>query len=118
MTKLLTVDDILNAPDLEERIIEVPEWGGEVKVRDLTKAAQQRIRKQAITVDGAIDPDKLEVLLLAECLVEPKITVEQAEQLKNKSAAAIDRILAGVMNLAGLSEAAQKQALKSFRAGN
>lgn len=117
MAKILSIEEILASPDLGEKMVDVPEWGGAVKIRGLTKAAQQRLRRQA-TVNGETDPDKLEILLLAECLVEPKITAEQAEQLKEKSAAAIDRILREIMGLAGLTEEAQKQALKSFRTGD
>jgi len=117
MSKILSIEEILALPDLEEKEVYVDDWKGIVKVRGLTKAAQQRLRQQA-TVNGETDPDKLEILLLAECMAEPKITIEQAEQLKEKSAAAIDCILREIVGLARLTEEAQKQALKSFRAGD
>jgi hypothetical protein len=34
--KFLTVEDILNAKDLREKVIEVPEWGGSLTIRELT----------------------------------------------------------------------------------
>lgn len=116
MNKFLAFEDIINKPDLDEKEVFIPEWDGYVKIRGLTKAQQQAMRKQA-TVNGQMDTDKLETIMLASCLVEPAITLEQAEQLKNKSAAAIDRILREILELAGLTEEAQKEAMKSFRPG-
>jgi len=116
MGKMLSFDEILAAQDLDVLEVDVPEWSGKVKVRELTKAARDRITKEA-TVNGQIDNDKLQVLMLAECLEEPKITVEQAQQLWEKSAAAIDKILFAILDVNGLSELAQKEIQKSFRSG-
>lgn len=116
--KILSLDEILAAPDLDEKTVEVPEWGGAVVVHGMTKKEQQQLRKQATDpLTGQVDPDKIEILMLAHCLAEPKITVEQAEQLAQKSAAAFDKVLTAIMDVAGLSEEVQKQALKSFRLG-
>ncbi len=116
-TKILTADEILAAPDLEERIVEVPEWGGAVRIRELTKAAQQQMRRKATGPDGQVDADRLELLMLAACIVEPQFSEEQVERLKEKSASAVDRVLQAVLDLAGLSPEAVKQAQKSFRTG-
>jgi len=116
--KFLSFDEILAAPDLDEEVVEVAEWGGAVRVKGLTKREQQQLRKQAMDlVTGQLDPDKMEILMLAHCLAEPKVTVEQAEQLAQKSSAAFDKVLMAIMTTAGLSEEVQKQALKSFRPG-
>ena len=116
--KILSIDEILAAPDLGEKTVEVPEWGGAVKVKGMTKREQQQLRKQAMDpLTGQIDPDKMEILMLAHCLAEPKITTEQAEALSQKSASAFDKVLTAIMDVAGLSEAVQKEALKSFRPG-
>jgi len=118
-TKILTVADILAAVDVGETLVDVPEWGGTVKVKGLTKKEQQQLRKQATDpLTGQMDADKLEIFMLAHCLAEPAITVEQAEQLANKSAAAFDRVLMAIMDVAGLSPEVQKQTMKSFRAGS
>jgi hypothetical protein len=117
--KILTIDEILAVPDLEEKIVEVPEWGGSVRVKGMTKREQQQLRKQATDpLTGRIDPDRLEILMLAHCLAEPRITVEQAEQLAEKSAVAVDRVLQAIMDVAGLSDAAQKAMVKAFHAGD
>ena len=117
--KILSIDEILAAPDLGEKTVEVTDWGGSVVVRGMTKKEQQQLRKQALDpLTGQIDPDRMEILMLAHCLAEPKITIEQAEALAQKSASAFDKVLTAIMDVAGLSEAVQKEALKSFRPGH
>ncbi|MBT9177529.1 MAG: hypothetical protein DDT20_01863 [Firmicutes bacterium] len=117
--KILSIDEILMSPDLGVKIIEIVEWGGSVVVRGMTKREQQQLRKQAVdSLTGQIDADRMEILMLAHCLAEPKITIEQAEQIALKSASAFDKVLTAIMDVAGLSEAVQQEALKSFRAGD
>lgn len=117
MGKILTFEEIMAAKDLDVQEIEIPEWGGTVKIKELTKAAREKLSKQAI-VNGQVDSDKLQLLMLAECLEEPKITVEQAKQLWEKSAEVVDKILFAILDINGLSDLAQKEIQKSFRAGN
>lgn len=116
MGKILSVDEILAAPDLGEAEVEVPEWGGSVRIRGLSKAAQQHLRKSA-TVSGQLDPARLEMLLFIHCVVEPRFTEEQYDALAAKSAGAIDRVIKAIAELAGLDEAAIKAAERSFRSG-
>lgn len=118
MSKILSINEILSASDLEEKAIEVSEWGGTVKVRGMTKQEQQQLRKQATDAAGQINPDLMEQLMIAHCLAEPRITVEQAGQLMQKSASAVDKVLTAIMDVAGLSEAAQKAMVRSFHAGD
>lgn len=116
-SRLLTLEHILAASDLEQREVEVPEWGGSVRVKGMSKRDQQALRRAA-TVGGVMDPDRLELLLLVHGLAEPALTVEQAEQLAGKSAAGFDRVLKEIMALNGMTEQAQTEALRTFRAGD
>jgi nitrogen-specific signal transduction histidine kinase len=118
-SKILTIDAILAATDLEVKVVEVSEWGGSVKVKGMTKREQQQLRKQATDpLTGQIDPDRMEILMLAHCLAEPLVTIEQAEQLAQKSATAFDKVLTAVMDVTGLSESAQKAMVRTFHAGD
>lgn len=117
--KILTLDEIMAAKDVEERVVEVPEWGGSVKVRALTKGEAQRIRRETMGPNGEPDPEKLEAYLLAYGLAEPQITVEQAQALlEQKSNAVVERILREIVELNGWSQEQQKVAVKAFRPGN
>lgn len=119
MSKVLTLEDILLAVDLEIKEVSVPEWGGIVKVKGITKWEQQQMRKSTTDPQtGQINADYLEVAMLAHCLAEPSVTVKQAEQLMQKSATAVDKVLAAAMDVTGLSDAAQKAMVRTFHAGD
>ena len=57
--KFLTAADILNAKDLREKIMEVPEWGGSLTLRELT--ANDRDWLQASMVNAAGDKDAVTI---------------------------------------------------------
>ena len=65
--KILTVEDILTAPDIQEKVVEVPEWGGAVKIKSFTKARQLQLRSQAVDTKGehASGNHRYQVLFLA-----------------------------------------------------
>jgi hypothetical protein len=118
---MLTVDQILDAPDLAEEVVEVPAWGGEVRVRAFSKAKQQELRRAATVVTiGAngkpeedVDSAKLERLMLVAGLVDPVFSFDQADLLAEKSAGAVDTILKRILAISGLTEDAAKAAAKS-----
>lgn len=111
--KMLTVAQILEAQDLEERVVDVPEWGGVVRVRGFTKAQQQQMRKQA-TVAEEVDSDRLELLMFVHGVVDPKFSPDQAGLLQQKSAGLVDRVLTAVLEVSGMTKDALKKAEKSF----
>lgn len=117
---MLTFDQILAADDLETQTVLVPEWGGEVKVKAFSKAQQSAMRLAATVKsvkDGKVveelDNTKLEAAMLACGLAVPTITLEQAEQLQQKSAGVVDRILKAIMVVAKLTPEAVKDEEKS-----
>ena len=52
MTKLLTKDDILNADDLPSEVVDVPEWGGHVKVRTMSGSERDAFEASLIESQG------------------------------------------------------------------
>ena len=112
--KVLTIEDILSAPDLPEREVYVPEWGGSVRIRGFSKAVQQELRRQATGPGGELDTDKMELLLFVHGVVEPQFTAEHYEALRQKSAAAIDAVLRAIVEQAGLNREAVDAAKRSF----
>lgn len=111
--KILTVDDILGAIDLEEREVFVPQWNGSVKIKPFTKDQQQIARKKA-QHGGKIDVDTYEMIIFVEGVSEPKFTESQVNELKNKNAAAIDLVLKEIFKLSGIDDDESKQAEKDF----
>jgi len=116
--RILTVEEILAAPDIHDEEVDCPEWGGKVVVRGFTKAKQQQLRREAVDDEGELDMEKMEMLIFTNGVVEPPLNAEQVELLKEKSAAVIDRILERIMDLSGMTEAVNKEAQKSFRLGS
>lgn len=117
--KVLSFDDIVKKTDIDEKEVFIAEWDGTVKVKGITKLEQQLLRKQAIDpATGRINGDKMEVSMLAQCLSEPAITIEQAELLMQKAASAIDKIFAAILEVTGLDETVQKEMVKTFHIGD
>lgn len=114
--RILSVEEILDAPDTIEDVVYVPEWKGSVRVRSFTLEEQQTWRREA-TVNGEVDEDRIEVLMFIHGVVEPKFTADRAEQLRKKSAGAINRVNKRLLELSGLTKEASKAAEKSFPEG-
>lgn len=112
--KLLSRDQILGAKDLVEEIVEIPEWGGAVKIRSFSKAVQHELRERA-TQGDEIDLHKLEVYTVLEAVIEPQFTADDFEALKAKSSGAIDRILQRVYAITGQRREDVEAAEAEFR---
>ena len=112
--KKLTVEDILTSIDVKPEVIEVPQWGGTVTIKPFTKKEQQELRGECMA-DGEVDTERLEMALFIAGVIEPKFTEEQTEDLRKKSAAAIDLVLKRITATAGLAEDEAKEAGAFFR---
>ena len=117
---MLSIDAIRAANDLPSEVVEVPEWGGAVLVKGLTKG-QATALFEACTVDGepgddgkpgpkVIDPKKLQDELLLACVAEPKLTREDLAILEEKANGPVNRIQRACVRVAGLAPEALKQA--------
>lgn len=99
---ILSVEQIISAQDVPEEVVSVPEWGGEVKVRGLTRAAFDRINKASEVIIPATGPgqkpttarddNKFAEMLFLECVIEPKFTEEHMPLLADKSVSALNRV--------------------------
>lgn len=116
---LLNKEQILSAPDLTSEIVEVPEWGGQVRVRMLSALERDALFAEFFDLEHErIRPERvarLRVHLAALTLVDDDgnrlFNDEEIEKLGLKSSAAIERISEAAMRLNGLS-AEEMQELK------
>jgi hypothetical protein len=114
--RILTFEDILAAEDIQSRTLEVPEWGGAVRLRTFTKDVELQMRGQARDQrTGVVDSEKLEMLMLVYGVVEPVLTLDQIPHLRTKNAAVIDKILTEIVGLNRLGEDAIEKALAAFQ---
>jgi hypothetical protein len=115
---ILTADEILAAPDIEERIVDVPQWGGAVKIRSFSLKQVQDMRKASTGLNPAtnrveVDNEELEARMFTAGMIEPAFTFKQYEQLREKSIGAIQTIMQAIMEISGLTPEAVSDATKS-----
>jgi hypothetical protein len=112
--KRLSAQEILASSNLQEKEIEVSQWGGSVMIREFSKGTQQQIRKEATMAD-VVDVDKLELLMFIHGVIDPIFSEQDYFSLREKSAVAIDTVLKEIMAISGLNETAIKETEKKFR---
>lgn len=125
MTKTLSRADIESANDIRTEIVAVPEWGGDVAVRQLTGAERDAFEASLVrtTPDGKREPDlsSMTAKLVAACLVDG-VTGDRlfsdadVERLANKSATALRRVFEAAQKLNGMGAGAVEQAEKNSAA--
>ena len=112
MTKLLTRDDILNADDLPSEVVDVPEWGGQVKVRTMSGSARDAFEASLIESQGKKKSKddlmsniraRFASLVLVDDDGKRLFTAKDINSLGKKSASALDRVLTVGQRLNGLS---------------
>lgn len=106
----------INAID-DRQIIDVPveEWGGSVKIRPLTLQQINQCTKRAQDEKrgNEVNAEVRNGWYLVEGVIEPKITIADAEMwLTERSAGPVSEILGAILTNSGLTERA-KDAAKS-----
>lgn len=109
---MLTREMILTSKDLSFEIVDVPEWGGEVKVTTLT--GTERDAFEASLIDqkrsgNTVNTKNIRAKLVSMACVDEEgkrlFTPADIEALGSKSASALDRIFVVAQKLSKLTEA-------------
>ncbi|MGB9780619.1 hypothetical protein [Caldanaerobacter sp.] len=105
----LNREQILQIQDLPTEDVEVPEWGGKVRVRGLTGAERDKFEASIVVRKGnrtEFNPENMRAKLVAMCVVDENgnrlFTDEDIKILGQKSATALDRIFQVAQKLSGL----------------
>jgi hypothetical protein len=98
---VLSVDDLGKVLDLEEKQVDVPQWGASVKIRAFTVEERDAVVSQCSDPGGAIDGRKLVRLLVAHGVVDPKFSLEQVSRMPF---VAVDQIANEIMSLNGMTK--------------
>jgi hypothetical protein len=118
MTQYLSAEQILGASDLDYEDVEVPEWGGTVRVREMPGTERDKFESQFVGKDGAsVRMEGLEGFrsrLAAATIVDKDgkqvfRSVVEAKRLGEKSAAALQRVCDVAMRLSKMDEADIKE---------
>lgn len=116
--EFLTVQQIMDAPDVTTRDEWIKEWNGYVQIRSITKDEFDEILKAVKTGDDedGTDNTELQRLLFLASVKQPQFDSESYDNLKEKSAAPYMKILTAVMEHSGLKGLSGKTELeKRFR---
>ncbi len=104
---ILTRDDILSSQDLKRELVEMPEWGGDVWIQEMTGVQRDQLEKEftaySNTGDGLINiRARIAVMTCTDEAGVPLFTAEHSAKLGLKSAAALDRIFEVARRLSGM----------------
>jgi hypothetical protein len=117
---LLTKAAILGAADLKHEDVEVPSWGGTVRIRAMTGLERDQFRASIASEDGVPIGKFSAALLAATCIDENGdrlFTMEDMEALQAKSAEALDVPADVAARLNGLGAQAVEDAVKNLLSG-
>lgn len=109
---ILTSDQIFESEDLASVTVDVPEWNGSVRIRELSR--QEVLDAQAnATADGDLSEEEYDLYLIVAALVEPRLAIDDISRLRKKNARAVQRLAVNVGLLINGGESAVEGAIKS-----
>lgn len=104
---LLGRDAILGADDLHTQDVDVPEWGGKVRIRTLTGTERDKF-ESGIHNNGKPNLADFRAKLCALCMVgedgERMFAEKDVKELGKKSSAALSRVADAATKLNGLED--------------
>lgn len=111
MNQYLSRDVILAATDVQFEDVEVPEWGGKVRVKSLTGKERDALESSMIVGKGKnkdVSLSNLRAKLVAQSVVDEQgmaiFTDEDIPALGAKSAAALNRVYEVAQRLSGITQ--------------
>lgn len=118
---LLTKQQILTAKDIETKDIDVPEWGGKVRIRGLNGAERDEFEQSMVERRGKRYEANLRnarARLVSLSVVDDSgsriFTDADVNALGNKSASALNRVYESARDLSGLTEADVDELAENF----
>lgn len=124
MSKFLSRDDILSAV-IKTTEVDVPEWDGKVKVRELTSHEATELGFGMVSDEGKIDRSQVpDMMAKAVALAaidengERLFSEDDVELLRQKSFGPIQRIANAVLNMSGMSKAKAKEGSDEAEGGD
>lgn len=113
--KLLTKEEILQAMDLQPEEIEVPEWGGSIRIRGVSLAERSAmLRMMRDPQSGEISDERAAVAAFVFGVEEPRFTEEDVEALMKKSAGVIERIAMRILQRSGFAPRITERLRRDF----
>ena len=118
---LLSRDDILAANDLATEDIDVPEWGGTVRIQALTGAQRDAFEASVVKMNGQsrqYNLTNLRARFVALSVVDDegkRLFIDaDVKQLGAKSAGALQRVFNAAQKLSGMSDEDVEELAEGF----
>lgn len=118
--KVLSLDEILGAQDVQVEEVEIPEWGGSVLVRGMSGTQRDRFEASLQKGKGAnreVNLENFRAKLVAASVVDTEgrlvFKEEHIPAIGRKSARALARIIDVANKLSGISEDDVEQLTKN-----
>ena len=108
----LTRKDILAANDLAYEEVDCPEWGGVVRVRELTAGEALDLGNATLRGDGNISPDdfkKIACMVIVDAQGKAQFNDKDLTLLGRKSLAPIRRVVEATLRISALTEEAAEE---------
>jgi hypothetical protein len=114
---LLSKAAILEAVDLKTEDVEVPEWGGTVRVSVMTGTARDRFMELQAEGGEKTPVSLFQARVLVSCVVDDSGALmfepEDVEPLRQRSKAALDRVVEAAMRLNKIGADAVEEEVKN-----
>ena len=111
---ILTRDALLTSSGKTETYV-IPELGGAVVLRPLTRQEQKDIATKS-KVDEKHDEMRAEGLMIVLACVDPVLKPEDVDAFRAQDAGIVDRLVTRINTLSGFGRAAVEAARANFRA--
>lgn len=119
MSVLLSRQQIIDVNDLNSEIVEVPEWGGSVKVIALNAKDAQAYAASLVKINNIsgkvekLNMDSMMTKLLVKAIVdehgEPLFNEDEVEILNKKNSKPIKRLFEAAQRLSGIGDDKQQE---------
>ena len=108
----LTRDQIEKADDTQTAVVDVSEWGGQVKVKSLTGRARSNIEAK---VQREVSPGEIRIDVVMGGVCDESgnlLFTDKGDRkwLQEKNASVLDRIAEQILRISGMSEDAVEEA--------
>ena len=104
---MLTRDQILQADDLRHVDVDVPEWGGTIRIRTMTGKERQKYQGIVADAKGKMPADFMETFI-SLCAIDEKgkalFADGDVKALGEKSAVALNRVFEAALALNGTTD--------------
>lgn len=115
MPPLLTAADILAADDIRSIEVEIPQWGGSVRVRGLSGKLRSQLEQK---ISSKANFGDIKMLVVLNCTIDeagkPLFSNSQRPALEEKSADAIELIFEAACRLSGIGDKQVQEAEGNF----